>query len=137
MTTTNDHRNEGGLRDTATRLYEQASSATEDFAGSSLGVLVGGLAVGALAGALLPRSDREKELLAPLGKRLGDTARLATQAAKEAGLAQLSEAGLTRDAARDQARGFLDNVTKALGSAGSAAAKAAAGKQTATPAPAA
>lgn len=126
--TSHDRSDQGGLRDTATRLYERASSATEDFAGNPLGVLVGGLAVGAIAGALLPRSNREKELLAPLGKRLGETARLATQAAREAGMSHLEEAGLTKDAARVQVKGLLEDVTKALSAAGGAAAKAATNK---------
>jgi len=90
-----------------------------------LGVLVGGIAVGALVGALVPRSVREKEMLAPVGRRLGETARAAVQAAKDAGYAELDQRGLTPGAAKDQARGMIDGLAKAASSAGNAAVKGA------------
>lgn len=93
-----------------------------------LGIVVGGLAVGVLAGALLPRSDKEKELLAPVGKRLSDTARSAISTAKEQGLAELGTLGLTRDAARDQVRNVLGGLGKAAAAAGTAAVTSARGK---------
>lgn len=91
-----------------------------------LGILVGGLAVGVLAGSLIPRSDKEKELLAPVGKRLGEGARAAVQAAKDAGRAELETRGLTADAGRDQVKSLLGGVAKAVSTAGIAAARAAA-----------
>lgn len=93
-----------------------------------LGILVGGLAVGVLAGTLIPRSDKEKELLAPVGKRLGEGARAAVQAAKDAGSAELESRGLTADAGRDQVKTLLGGFARALSTAGTAAAKAATGK---------
>jgi len=99
--------------------------AAEGLEANPLGVLVGGLAVGALVGALVPRSAREKELLAPVGQRLGDSARAAVQAAKDAGYAELDQRGLTPGAAKDQARGLIDGLAKAASSAGSAAVKGA------------
>ncbi|KQT32647.1 hypothetical protein ASG29_12980 [Sphingomonas sp. Leaf412] len=96
----------------------QASDAIES---NPLGVLVGGLAVGALVGAALPRSRREKELLAPVGKRIGATAVAALAAAKETGRVELGNIGLTKGAAKDQAKGLLANVAKAAGAAGKAA----------------
>ena len=47
--------------------------ATETLDTNPLGVLAGGLALGAIAGALLPRTDREKELMRPVGAKLGAT----------------------------------------------------------------
>ena len=41
--------------------------------------VAGGLALGALLGALLPRSSREEELLRPVGKRINETARQAVE----------------------------------------------------------
>ena len=116
--------------------YDRAVAATHDatrrtaeaLEANPLGILVGGLAVGALAGALIPRSDKEKELLAPVGKRLGDAARSAADAAKEAGRAELQNRGLTADAGRDQVRSLLSGFGKALTTAGSAGVKAATGK---------
>ncbi len=108
--------------DTASDAGRRALGAVEN---NPLAILVGGIAVGALAGSLIPRSAREKELLAPLGQRLGETARQAFAAAREAGKEELSNVGLTPDAARDRGRSVLDGVVKALSSAGTAAAQTA------------
>lgn len=100
-----------------------------------LAILAGGLAVGALVGALVPRSAKEKELLAPVGKRLSDTARQAFAAAKEAGRSELDQAGLTPGAAKDRGKDLLDGVKKALVSAGSAAAQSAKKTDASAPSP--
>lgn len=112
-------------RHAATDATRQTVSAIE---ANPLGILVGGLAVGALAGALIPRSDKEKELLAPVGKRLGETARAAAEAAKEAGRTELENRGLTADAGRDQVKSLLGGLGKAISTAGAAGAKVATGK---------
>lgn len=101
-----------------------AEQAVAGIGSNPLGIVIGGLAVGAIAGALVPRSAREKELLAPLGKQLGARARTAFDAAKAAGLEELDNRGLTKDGVRDQAKSLLDGVTTALSNAGSAAATA-------------
>ncbi len=129
-------------RETASQAYHDAKDKAGELAhktaqtieANPLGILVGGLAVGVIAGALLPRSSREKELLAPLGKKLSETVRQATQAAREAGLRELEDAGLTKDAAKDRARSLFDDVVKAASNAGSAAAKAATNKSSSEPA---
>jgi len=120
-------------RDKAEDAYKASKATAKDTAARAargvddnpLAIIVGGLAVGALAGALIPRSAREKELLAPVGKRLGDTARQAFAAAKDAGRQELDQAGLTPSAAKDRGRELLDGVVKAVSSAGSAAAQSA------------
>ena len=89
-----------------------------------MGALAGGLALGVLVGALVPRSDREKQLLAPVGKKIGVAAVAALAAAKEAGRGELEELGLTKDAARDQAKSLFKGVVKAASNAGTAAAEA-------------
>jgi len=89
-----------------------------------ISVLVGGIAIGALAGALLPRSEREADMLRPVGKKINAAAGTAASAAKDAGKAELANLGLTRDAARTQATGLIDGVLKALATAGSAAVDA-------------
>lgn len=127
---------QGGAADTLAssreKLSDAARRATEGLEANPLGVVVGGLAVGAIVGALLPRSDREKQLLAPAGKRINETARAAVQAAREAGYAELDQRGLTKHAAKDQAKGLIDGLGKALTHAGTAAAGAARGKTDAT-----
>lgn len=107
-------------RATARDAVDRAGRRIDD---NPLGIIVGGLAIGALVGALLPRSDREKQLLQPVGQRLGAMARQAIVAAKDAGRQELDQAGLTPSAAKDRGRELLDGVAKALSSAGSAAAQ--------------
>lgn len=91
-----------------------------------LAVVAGGLALGAVVGALLPRSERERALLAPVGERVGGAVTAALAAGREAGRTELADLGLNRDAARDQARNVVDGLLKAASTAGSAAARAAA-----------
>ena len=107
---------------------DAARRTVEGIEANPLGIVVGGLAVGVLAGALLPRSDRERELLAPVGKRLGETARAAIATAKEQGLSELETRGFTRDAAREQVKNLLGGLGAAASNAGSAALGAARGK---------
>ncbi|WP_242146615.1 hypothetical protein [Sphingomonas sp. BAUL-RG-20F-R05-02] len=107
---------------------ETARKTAEGIEANPLSVLVGGVALGVLAGALIPRSDREAQLLKPVGQRLTDAARGATDAAKEAGLAELDGLGLSPNAAKDTAGKLIEGLLKALSTAGSAAAKGAMGK---------
>ena len=115
--------------DAAERAYGRTvDTASQTIDASPLGILAGGLALGALAGALLPRSDKEKELLAPVGKQLGERVRAATQAARTAGQEEFANLGLTKDGVKDQVKTLLEGVTKALSTAGAAAAKSASNK---------
>ena len=110
--------------DAASDAARRASRSVES---NPLGLLIGGIAVGAAVGALLPRSDQEKELLAPVGARLGTAARQAIAAAKDAGKAELEARGLTKDSAQVQAKELFQGVLKAAGSAAGAAKSSAAG----------
>lgn len=107
---------------------ETARKTAEGIEANPLSVLVGGVALGVLAGALIPRTESETRLLKPVGRRLADTARGATEAAKEAGLAELDGLGLSPNAARDTFGKLIDGLLKAVSTAGAAAAKGAAGK---------
>jgi len=80
----------------------------ESIDAAPMAAVVGGLALGAIAGALLPKSEREGQLLGTAGRRLTDTARQAVQAA--------------RDAGKDQIDGFTDRAVGALKSSADAAA---------------
>lgn len=111
-------------REAALDAAERTAQAIE---GNPMSVLVGGLAIGAIAGALVPRTEREGELLRPVGARLKDGAMLAIRAARDAGLSELAAAGISRDAARQQVNKLIDAVTHAATRAGEAATSA--GKQ--------
>lgn len=116
----------GQAMETAREAAQTAARRTvESIEGNPLSVLVGGLAVGVLAGALLPRTERETEMLGPVGRQLRQSAATAARAARDAGTAELAAAGISRDAARAQVNKLLDNVMTAVKTAGDAAAKAA------------
>ena len=106
------------------KARDAARQTVETIETNPLGVIVGGLALGALVAAVIPRSQREKELLAPVGKRVGATAAAAFAAAKTAGKTELDSLGLSRSAAKDQVKSVFDGLIKAATSAGSAAAQA-------------
>lgn len=115
--------------DDAKHSATDAAKRTADALESNpLAIVAGGIAIGALAGALIPRSAKEKELLAPVGRNLNERARGAFQAAREAGNSELQNAGLSKDAAKDQVKSLFQGIAKAATSAGSAAAKGAANK---------
>ncbi|WP_326524462.1 hypothetical protein [Sphingomonas sp.] len=97
-------------RDTA---FERAKTTVSGLESNPVGVLVGGLAFGLIAGALIPRSEREKDMLKPVGKRLAEGAGAALAAAKETGKEQLSASMLSRDAAREGARKIFDSALTA------------------------
>ncbi|WP_260599229.1 hypothetical protein [Sphingomonas endolithica] len=103
-----------GARDAADRTAQVIDA-------NPLPVLVGGLALGALAGALLPRSQREVQMLAPVGVKLRTTATGALHNAKQTGLAELGALGLSRGAMSDQAGKLVGGVLTALVTAGTAA----------------
>ncbi|MEG8038535.1 hypothetical protein QP166_03955 [Sphingomonas sp. LR60] len=135
----NDQEQHGRLRESVDHAREAASSAldtakhrasdaahatAETLEGNPLGVLIGGLVLGAAVAAILPRSHREKELLSGVGRKINTAAVAALAAAKDAGRAEMDQLGLTPNAARDQARSLFQGVLKAAGTAGSAAAQA-------------
>ena len=86
-----------------------------------LAVLIGGLAVGAIAGGLLPRTQRETAALGPVGRKVTGTATAAARAAKAAGQDQLKAAGISRDTAKSQLQTVIEDMIKALTEAGNAA----------------
>ena len=75
--------------------------------------MAGGLAVGVLLAALLPRTEREDKLLGPIGERITGSARDAVDAAKEAGREKLAELNLTRDAGSSALEKIIRGVSDA------------------------
>jgi len=137
--TTSSSRNapEPSLRDRAGDVYdsartravgaydsarERASAATtrasDGIDEAPLVALAGGLAVGALLAALLPRTAQEDKLLGPMGGRITGGARNAVDAAKEAGRDKLNELNLTREAGSSTLQTLAKSVSEAaLGAA--------------------
>lgn len=141
------------LRQTATDAIGTTTESLRDFAGKAasgieanpISALVGGLAIGAIAGAFVPRTEQETRLLDPVGQRLSDTAHGAIDAAKDTAKSELGILGFSRDTAGSQVSRILEGVLKAVSTAGISAltasatqASAATGKSSgAKPAPAA
>ena len=73
------------------RAADVTRQATEQISVYPVGAVIGGLAVGALLGFLLPGTRREQDLLAPTGRKITDAARTAAQRGMDAGKEQIDE----------------------------------------------
>jgi hypothetical protein len=107
------------------RAENTAQSTASEIEANPMAALLGGLAIGAIAGALLPRSRKERELLQPVGDRIGKAARAAIDAGRVAGTEALEEAGLSGNNLRSQSAKMFEQAVKVAGAAGTAAASAA------------
>jgi hypothetical protein len=116
-------------RERAGSAYETAGrKASDGIESNPVAAVVGGLAIGAIVAALLPRTSREDELLGSAGRRINESAREAARAARESGKAQLDELGLSRDGLRGKLDEFTDRAVGAVKSSAGAAAGAARAK---------
>jgi hypothetical protein len=116
-------------RERAGSAYEGAGRrASDGIDANPVAAVVGGLAVGAIVAALLPRTRREDEMLGTVGRRLNESAREAARAAREAGRDQLDELGLSRDGLKGKLDEFTGRAVGAVKSSAGAAAGAARGK---------
>ena len=90
-----------------------------------LAIILGGIAIGAIVGALLPRTERETKVLGKAGKKLNKKARKIAEASKVAGMSQVDTLGLNGEAMRAQFRELVSKAALALKAAGQAATEAA------------
>lgn len=90
-----------------------------------LAIVLGGMAIGAIVGALLPRTERETKVLGKAGKKLNKKARKMAEAAKAAGKEQVESLGLNGDALRLQFRELVSKAAVAVKAASQAATDAA------------
>lgn len=67
------------------RSRQTARQVTDQMTVYPVGAVLGGLALGALIGFLVPRTERENRLLGPTGRKLAERAREAAQTGIEAG----------------------------------------------------
>ena len=105
-------------RDSARDAADRTAKAID---ANPLPALIGGIVVGAVAGALVPRGRREAELLVPVGRKLRATTSDAVQSAKTTGLAELGALGLSKGALSEQGGKLVGGILTALVTAGSAA----------------
>lgn len=86
-----------------------------------LALLAGGLALGALIGAMLPKTERERKLVGTKGRGVTDRAKRAIDAARDVGTSKIKELGSSKEIFKSQVK---DMVSKS-GEAAKAAALAA------------
>ena len=111
----------GATNDALHETRKAAERAGKAIEANPLAVIAGGIAIGLAAGALLPKTKRETELLGSVGKRLTGVAAGAAGAARDAAKAELGSLPLSKDAAKAQVSKLIDQVAKAVSSAGDAA----------------
>lgn len=97
-------------RDRAAAVTAKAGDGIDE---APLVALAGGLAVGVLLAALLPRTGREDKLLGPIGGKITGSARNAVEAVKEAGRDKMNELNLTRDAGTSALQTLIKGVSDA------------------------
>jgi ElaB/YqjD/DUF883 family membrane-anchored ribosome-binding protein len=109
-------------RDYAQKAKQRTS---EGFENSPLAVVLGGVAIGAIIGALLPTTEREKKVIGKAGKKLNKKAKEVAKAAKDAGKDKVDSLGLNADMVREQFRDLVSKAAEAVKAAGEAASEAA------------
>ena len=107
---TNRQSTSPSARERAIEAYDNARERARDgIDGAPLLALGGGLALGALVAALLPKTRAEERLLGDVGGRITGGARDAFDAAKEAGREKLTELNITRDAGKGAVQSLVDD----------------------------
>ncbi len=99
-----------GARGSVTRVGERTG---EEIRANPVAALAGGFAVGALLAAVLPRTEREAQLLGGVGTKINDAAREAARSAADAGRAQVEE--ITETAATKVGEAVIAAVTATTG----------------------
>lgn len=112
-----------GVENSKQLARKAGKASTDGIEKNPLAIVAGGIAIGAIIGMLLPKTEREKKVLGKAGKAINATAKRAAGAAKDAGKAKFAEAGLNSDAVRDQFRDLVTKASEAVKAAGQAAAK--------------
>lgn len=126
----------GKGREAAARGVQQSRDIAHDVAiktndgidKNPLAIVLGGIALGAIVGALLPTTEREKKVMGKTGKKLNKKAKEMAKAAKAAGKQQVDSLGLNGDAVREQFRDLVSKAALAVKAAGEAAKAEAAKK---------
>jgi hypothetical protein len=112
---------EDAVRAAKDKASEASKLTAEKVEGNPLIALMGGLTLGAIAAALLPRTRQENDLLGNAGTNIRGTATKAASAARDAGKDQLNTLGVTPEAAKDQFRDIAKKIGQAVTSATNAA----------------
>lgn len=101
-----DATDKNSQRTTAGRMREKAEE-------NPLAVLAGGIAIGAVLGALIPRFKKEREMLAPVGKKIAESTSSAIKAARETGKAEIDALLPDKGQAKDKMGEVFSHVIEA------------------------
>ena len=97
-------------RDKAREVTGKAAIGLDE---NPIAAILGGLAIGAAAAAILPRTSQEDAVAGKVGKKVRDSAKGAIKAARESGMEQLDVLGLSSDAAKEQVSGLVKKLVSA------------------------
>jgi ElaB/YqjD/DUF883 family membrane-anchored ribosome-binding protein len=110
-------RTSSALETASERASRARQTTSEGIDSNPIGALIGGLALGGLLAAVLPRSQREEELLGDYGRRINDRAREAARVAREAGQNKLDELGYNKENARAKIQSLRSDVKEVASAA--------------------
>ena len=114
-----------GVQQSRDYAHKAAEITSQGIDKNPLAIVLGGVAIGAIVGALLPRTERETKLMGKTGKKLNKKAKEMAKAAKSAGKEKVDSLGLNGDAVRDQFRDLVSKAAEAVKAAGVAATEVA------------
>ncbi len=103
------------------RAAEAGTKAREGVGQAPFLALGGGLALGALLAAFLPKTKTEDKLLGRYGEKITGGAKAAADAAREAGREKLTELNITRDAGTNAVQSLFKGLSDAARVSGEAA----------------
>jgi ElaB/YqjD/DUF883 family membrane-anchored ribosome-binding protein len=113
------------IKNTKKVASEAAAKTEQALDANPLMAVMGGLALGLIAGALLPRTKSEEKLLGGSSKKLKKKAQKVADAAKAAGKEKVDSLGLNTDLVKDQFRDLVMKAGEAVKAAGKAASESA------------
>jgi ElaB/YqjD/DUF883 family membrane-anchored ribosome-binding protein len=110
-----------GVQQSRDVAHKVATKTHDGIDKNPLAIVLGGIAIGAIVGALLPTTEREKKVMGKTGKKLNKKAKEIAKAAKAAGKQQVDSLGLNADTVREQFRDLVSKAALAVKAAGEAA----------------
>jgi ElaB/YqjD/DUF883 family membrane-anchored ribosome-binding protein len=114
-----------GVQQSRDMAHKAAIKTGDGIDKNPLAIVLGGIALGAIVGALLPRTERETKIMGKAGKKRNKKAKSMANAAKAAGKDKVDSLGLNGDAVREQFRDLVSKAAEAVRAAGQAATEAA------------
>lgn len=110
-----------GVQQSRDVAHKVATKTGDNIDRNPLAIVLGGIALGAIVGALLPTTEREKKVMGKTGKKLNKKAKEMAKAAKAAGKEKVDSLGLNGDAVREQFRDLVSKAALAVKAASDAA----------------